>query len=253
MLTIGERTGSRIASRGSRAEGGGKIRPRPGNLVVMVNRTRGRPRHPDVLTPAEWSVLNLWRHGLTMAAIARMRGVSRYAIRYLLRDAAGKLGVDSTAELRHWPGFPIDSARQHSQQGTHMPPTADSRELHLGELGQISMLTRSAAAAEEWYRDTLGLAHLFTFGGLVFFDCGGTRLYIREVPDAEWRPSSILYFVVPDIAAAHEQLLVRGVTFNGAPHMIHRDDATRTEEWMAFFTDPDGNVLAVMARVSRSG
>ena len=42
-------------------------------------------------------MLNLWRHGLTMAAIAERRGASRYAIRYHLRNAAGKLGVDTTA------------------------------------------------------------------------------------------------------------------------------------------------------------
>ena len=219
----------------------------------MVNRPRGRPRHPDVLTPTEWSVLNLWRHGLTMAAIADRRGASRYAIRYHLRNAAGKLGVDSTAELRDWPGFPIDSARRRATKGREMPTTnKEPQQLQLGELGQVSMLVRSASAAEAWYRDTLGLRHLFTFGDLVFFDCDGTRLYIREVPDAEWRPGSILYFVVPDIAAAHAQLLARGVAFKGAPHMIFRDDATGDEEWMAFFDDPDGNVLAVMARVSRS-
>jgi catechol 2,3-dioxygenase-like lactoylglutathione lyase family enzyme len=111
------------------------------------------------------------------------------------------------------------------------------------------MLTRSGASAESWYRDTLGLAHIFTFGDLVFFDCGDTRLFLREVPDAEWRPSSILYFLVPDIGVAHTELMARGVQFLGAPHMIFRDDANGTEEWMAFFNDPDGNALAVMARV----
>ena len=33
------------------------------------------------------------------------------------------------------------------------------------------------------------------------------------------------------------------------PHVIHRDDAAGTEEWMAFFEDPDGNTLALMSRV----
>ena len=104
--------------------------------------------------------------------------------------------------------------------------------------------------AEEWYRDKLGLAHIFTFGDLVFFDCGGTRLYLREVPDADWRPSSILYFLVPDIAQAHAELVARGIKFQGAPHMIFRDPDTGTEDWMAFFEDLDGNMLAVMSRVA---
>ena len=208
----------------------------------MARRTRGRPPHPDVLTPAEWAVLDLWRHGMTMAVIAERRGISRYAIRYHLRNAADKLGVDSTAELRHWPGLPSGSARG---------PQEDSvtTELNLGPLGQVSMLCRSAQATEDWYRDVLGLVHVFTFGDLVFFDCGGVRLYIREVAEEQWRPSSILYFLVPDIGVAHAALRERGAKFSGAPHMIHRHADSGVEEWMAFFEDPDGNTLALMARV----
>ena len=122
--------------------------------------------------------------------------------------------------------------------------------LVLGPIGQVSMLARSASKAEEWYRDTLGLQHIFTFGDLVFFDCGGTRLYLREVPDAEWRPSSILYFLVPEIAQAHAELVARGIKFQVPPHMIFRDPDTGTEEWMAFFEDLDGNTLAVMSPVA---
>jgi catechol 2,3-dioxygenase-like lactoylglutathione lyase family enzyme len=122
-------------------------------------------------------------------------------------------------------------------------------ELQLGPLGQVSMLARDAARTEAWYREVLGLPHVFTFGDLVFFDCGGTRLYLRAVSDGEWRPSSILYFLVPDITAAHRQLSERGVRFKGAPHMIYSDNATGVEDWMAFFDDPDGNTLAIMSRV----
>ena len=40
----------------------------------------------------------------------------------------------------------------------------------------------------------------------------------------------------------------RGVVFTGAPHMIHRH-ANGMEEWMAFFQDPDGKLLALMSQV----
>jgi catechol 2,3-dioxygenase-like lactoylglutathione lyase family enzyme len=186
---------------------------------------------------------------MSMSYIATRRGISRYGVRYHLRNAAQKLGVD-TAELRHFPGFPNTSARTAHDTGDLM--STDST-LALGPLGQVSMLTRSAANAEAWYRDVLGLGHIFTFGDLTFFDCGGTRLFIREVHDDEWRPSSILYFLVPDIERAHTELSGRGIPFSGAPHMIFRDDATGVEEWMAFFEDPDGNTLAVMARVAKEG
>lgn len=122
--------------------------------------------------------------------------------------------------------------------------------LQLGQLGQVSMYARDAAATEAWYRDVLRLPEVFRFGDLVFFDCGGVRLYLHAVGEQRWRPSSVLYFVVDDIRAAHEELAGRGVKFSGAPHMIFKDDASGVEEWMAFFEDPDTNMLAIMARVA---
>jgi methylmalonyl-CoA/ethylmalonyl-CoA epimerase len=118
----------------------------------------------------------------------------------------------------------------------------------LGPLGQVSLLVRDAARAERFYRDVLGLPHLFTFGDLVFFDCGGVRLFIRAVQEGEWRPSSILYFRVGDIGNAYRELVDRGVTPVEAPAVIHRDESSGTEEWMGFFRDPDGNVMALMSR-----
>jgi predicted enzyme related to lactoylglutathione lyase len=60
-------------------------------------------------------------------------------------------------------------------------------------------------------------------------------------------PESTLYLRVADIAAAHENLRSRGVEFTNAPHMIHRH-ADGTEEWMAFFKDPEGRTLAIMSQ-----
>lgn len=115
-------------------------------------------------------------------------------------------------------------------------------------LGQVSLLVRDAAAAEAFYREVLGLRHLFTFGTLAFFDLDGVRLFLGEPEDGTWRPGSVLYLRVPDIEAAHGALVARGVAFDAAPHLIHRH-ADGTEEWMAFFRDPDTNQLALMAQV----
>ena len=49
------------------------------------------------------------------------------------------------------------------------------------------------------------------------------------------------------MAAAHAGLTTRGVNFTHAPHMIHRH-ADGTEEWLAFFEDPDGRPLALMSQ-----
>ena len=187
------RTGPADGSRPS--EGEGKSGRFDLAFPSMVTRGRGRPPHPDILTPAEWGVLEMWRHGMGRSAIAERRGISQYAVRYHLRNIAGKLGVEHYSELRHWPGFANSSLRK--EQSLMAPTTT---ELDLGQLGQVSMMSKDAAAAERWYKDVLELRHIFTFGDLVFFDLGGTRLYIRGTRgNEEWRPSSILYFVVPDI------------------------------------------------------
>jgi catechol 2,3-dioxygenase-like lactoylglutathione lyase family enzyme len=116
----------------------------------------------------------------------------------------------------------------------------------LGPLAQVSRTVRDIKESEAWYGKTLGLPHLYTFGALAFFDCGGTRLYLhaQEKP----APESILYLRVEDIRAAYDTLRARGVEFADAPHLIHRH-ADGTEEWMAHFSDPEGRPLAIMAQV----
>jgi predicted enzyme related to lactoylglutathione lyase len=121
--------------------------------------------------------------------------------------------------------------------------------LRLGPIGQVSLLATDTQRVEQFYRDTLGLDHLFTVGDLAFFDAGGVRIYLHTMPADAWRPSSVLYFLVDDIQGSKAELEGRGVTFTGAPHLIHRHADTGVEEWLAFFEDSEGNVLALMARV----
>ena len=120
--------------------------------------------------------------------------------------------------------------------------------LQLGRIGQISRTVRDIKEAEAWYGTVLGLPHLYTFGTLAFFDLGGTRLYLTQ--ESEAKNESVLYFQVPDIAAAHATLASRGVEFTEAPHMIY-EHGDGTQEWMAFFKDPEGRTLALMSQVKR--
>lgn len=203
----------------------------------MSKRSRGRPPHPDVLTPAEWRVVEAVRHGMPNSMIAKKRGISLDAVKFHVANAIGKLGLENRTELRHWDGISRESA---------MHGTETIEHVELGMIGQISRSVRDIEAAVEWYRDTLGLPHMYTFGTLAFFDCGGTRLYLDE---GEVKPESVLYFQVPDIRAAHAMLEERGVEFQAAPHMIHRYE-DGTEEWMAFFKDPEGRLLSIMAQVA---
>ena len=180
-------------------------------------------------------------------------GVSDNAVKYHVGNIGSKLGVSGLAALRQWPGYPLDSplgGRGPTMTATAAGPERPAPTLTLGPLGQVSLFARDVGRTEAFYRDTLGLPHIFTFGELAFFDCGGVRLYVHHVADADWRPGSVLYFRVDDIDAAVRALTAKGVTVVGQPHRIHRDEATGDEEWMAFFEDPDRNVLALMARVN---
>jgi len=125
--------------------------------------------------------------------------------------------------------------------------------VRLGELGQLGMSVRDLPAMTAFYRDALGVPFLFAAPGMSFFDLGGVRLML-SLPErgSEHRHGSILYLRVADIAAAHAALLAGGVVFAGPPHVVHR--AADHELWLAFFSDPEENMLALMSEVpTKSG
>ena len=202
-----------------------------------MKRARGRPKHADLLTPAEWRTVHAVQHGMTNAEIARRRGISVDAVKFHVTNALAKLGLNDRRALRAWFRAPRDSAWRQQEK-------AMTTKFALGPIGQIARSVSDTAASEKWYREVLGLPHLYTFGTLAFFDCGGTRLMLSQEKGGAAK-ESLLYLRVPDIAAAHTELTARGVKFTHAPHMIHRH-ADGTEEWMAFFEDPDGRPLAIM-------
>ena len=125
------------------------------------------------------------------------------------------------------------------------------RNISLGQIGQISVNVHDFDRAVAFYKDTLGIKHLFTVPGrMAFFDCGSVRLMlaIPERPDLD-HPSSILYFKVPDIEQAHEGLVSRKVHFETKP-MLVAPMATH-DLWLAEFRDSENNVLALMCEKSR--
>jgi len=118
-------------------------------------------------------------------------------------------------------------------------------------LGQIQVRAHDVERASTFYQDALGLKLLFKAPpGLAFFDCGGVRLMIDSPEKPEFdHPSSILYFAVPDIQAAHAQMKQSGVRFEDEPHLI----ATMPDHdlWMTFFRDSEDNLMALMSEVKR--
>jgi methylmalonyl-CoA/ethylmalonyl-CoA epimerase len=122
----------------------------------------------------------------------------------------------------------------------------------LKKIGQIAINAHDVDRATAFYRDVLGLPHLFRAGQLSFFDCGGVRLMLDKPEKPEFdHPSSIIYFQVGDIRAAHQRMKSAGAKFEDEPHVIAPMPAY--DLWMTFFRDTEGNLLALMSEVAKGG
>lgn len=123
--------------------------------------------------------------------------------------------------------------------------------ISLSRIGQIHVNAHDLDRAAAFYRDALGMRELFRVPRMAFFDCGGVRLMlgIPERPEFD-HPSSVLYFDVADIEAAHRALEQRGVRFETAPHFVAPLGAK--DLWMAFFRDSEGNLMALQSEVARA-
>ena len=118
----------------------------------------------------------------------------------------------------------------------------------ISSIGQISIIVHDQPRATAFYRDVLGLPLLFTAGNMAFFDCGGVRLMLGPASSPELNhPSSILYFRVPDINAAHRRLVELGVKIEAPPRLIA--PMKTYDLWMVAFSDPDGNIMELMSEM----
>ncbi|MBK7875393.1 MAG: VOC family protein [Planctomycetes bacterium] len=129
----------------------------------------------------------------------------------------------------------------------HTQPVNDPA--HLARIAQVAVNARDLPRAVAFWRDVLGLKLLFeAHGHMAFFDVGGTRVMLALPEKKEFdHPSSILYFAVQDIRAAHVRLVERGVAFRSDPVLVAK--MPDHELWMAFFTDSEGNTLALSSEV----
>ena len=121
-------------------------------------------------------------------------------------------------------------------------------KLQLSVIGQIAVPVTDLDRAVRFYRETLGMKFLFQVPNLAFFDCAGVRLMLDIPQDGSGeRGSSVIYFKVDDLQGGYESLVSQGVTCEGTPHLIAK--MPDHELWMAFFRDPDQNLLALMSEV----
>ena len=122
--------------------------------------------------------------------------------------------------------------------------------MEITRLHQVAQRAEDLERASAWYRDVLGARPIATFDppGIAFVEVAGLRLLLEGAATP-----ATLYFEVADIEAAHRELHERGVTFEGEPHLIHKDadgqfGPAGSEEWMAFLRDSEGNLVALVER-----
>ncbi len=116
----------------------------------------------------------------------------------------------------------------------------------LSQIGQIALNVHDLERAIAFYRDKLGMKHLFTVPKMAFFECGGIRLMLGlpEKPEFD-HPSSIIYFNVDDMQSAFRALSQREVSFESEPHVVAK--MPTHDLWMAFFRDSENNLFALMS------
>ncbi len=86
----------------------------------------------------------------------------------------------------------------------------DQAKLGVTQIGQIAIPIDDLDKGIEFYRDILELPFLFRTPDLAFFDCGGVRIMLGPPETSEHdRPSSIIYYQVPDIHAAYHLIQAR--------------------------------------------
>jgi len=121
-------------------------------------------------------------------------------------------------------------------------------------LHQIALTTTDLERSTVFYRDVLGLPLIASFdpSGLAFFRMGDVRLSIQKADEVE-ATSSVIYLRVQDINVATDSLKEKSIELKQEPKVVFRDDQGHfgeagEEEWMAFFRDPDGHLLAFASR-----
>ena len=119
-------------------------------------------------------------------------------------------------------------------------------DIRVSEIGQIAVTVSDVDKALAFYRDALGLEHLFSPSPtLSFLQAGPVRLMLSTPQGAGTvGANSVLYFKVSDIDAVFAAIIERGATSERAPQLAaHMPDH---ELWTGFVRDPDGNLVGLM-------
>jgi catechol 2,3-dioxygenase-like lactoylglutathione lyase family enzyme len=110
------------------------------------------------------------------------------------------------------------------------------------------LLTQRPESAIGFYRDALGFTFLRDDGFALVFDLNGTLLRIGKVPSHTPVQNTVLGWEVDEIGTAVRELAAKGVAFEHYPNMGQDEQGVCTfpsGDKVAWFKDPDGNVLSL--------
>jgi len=107
---------------------------------------------------------------------------------------------------------------------------------------------RNADTARAFYRDKLGLHLFYEDNFALVFEIGGVRLRATIIPDFQPQKFTVLGWEVPDADGFARQLAAGGIPLERYPGL--EQDALGVWDApggakVAWFRDPDGNVLSI--------
>ncbi len=101
----------------------------------------------------------------------------------------------------------------------------------------------------DFYRNGLGFSNKGISDGAVVFDVNGNDLRIAPVPSMTPSEHTVLGFSVPNVDLIVTTLTDHGIAIERFPGFPHESNGTLTTpegSRVAWFRDPDGNLLSVV-------
>ena len=114
---------------------------------------------------------------------------------------------------------------------------------------QTIIWTSRIPDAEAFYQGVLELTLRTRSDGALVFDVGGGTLRVAPVPSTQPSEHTVMGFAVDDVDEAIAHLSTRGVKFErfeGFPHEENGALMTPDGARVAWFRDPDGNILSIV-------
>jgi catechol 2,3-dioxygenase-like lactoylglutathione lyase family enzyme len=152
-------------------------------------------------------------------------------------------GDEANESFRKWRSY-----RDRVMIGSHSEKEGNMGILE-GAAPAILICVRDRARGIAFYRDTLGLKLTAEDHFAAVFDISGVMLRVSTLADFVPHEHSILGFRVKDVTATVKTLREKGVVFNIYPHFKQDELGIWTvpsgSTHVAWFKDPDGNVLSI--------